>query len=327
MPSTAPSGDTRLILRNLAAIGGLGVLISFWVLACTDWFPVVGGLLGLGGVFAWLAFISGLLTDDRKKQLQLEIERAVLLRRGLWKGVAVTAVVFGGTVSLFGTIELRSLRAEELRVLQIRANADSSSTLDQRDAWILPPFGKTRKVVFTGWGGRELRVRIEGLAAHTFKIDPIVPTRISVPGSFARTIALFRADASITEDLKLPDRRYFFVVTLDGVVLGLLTEPFRGNTVWAGCHADVKLPDAMTEQWRREVPNPPLVWLSSLSVAEETSLDDAREIKGWLLRDIKGLKLGDKVSSTHFQPNNVVYSGARTIGAGQHGILEVLLTP
>jgi hypothetical protein len=43
--STAPSGDTRLILRNLAAIGGLGVLILFWVLACTDWFPVVGGLL------------------------------------------------------------------------------------------------------------------------------------------------------------------------------------------------------------------------------------------------------------------------------------------
>jgi hypothetical protein len=62
-------------------------------------------------------------------------------------------------------------------------------------------------------------------------------------------------------------------------------------------------------------------------VAEETSLDGAREIKGWLLRDIKGLKLGDKVSSAQFQSNNVVYSGARMIGAGRHGILEIILTP
>ncbi len=324
--SPTSAGDTRLVLANLAALGALGVGISLWVLACTDWFPVVGGLLGLGGAFAWIAFVSGLLTEDRKKALQLEIERAVLLRPGLWRIVAGLALAFGIGISLFGTLELRSLDEREQRVLQIQ-RASATFPTDEREAWILPPFARSRKLVFTGWRFRDLRVRIEGLPFQTFRVGPLIPTAITVPASFEnRKVALVRADANITAAVAVPMRRYYLAITLDDSLIGLLPGPFRGQSVWVGCHADVKLPEQLIEQWRRETPNLPTPWLAPLSVAEETSLDRGKRVESWLLRDVKGLKLGTRTNSPFFQMKNVIYRQGRDLAAGDR-LLEIVLTP
>jgi hypothetical protein len=323
---SAPARDTGLILANLAALSALGVGISFWVLTCTDWFPVVGGLLGLGGVFAWLAFVSGLLTEDRKKALQLDIEKVVLLQPGLWKTVVGLALAFGMGVSLFGTVELRSLDAKEQRVFPIQ-RASSSTPVDEREAWILPPFERSRKLVFTGWQFRDLRVRIGGLPVETFRVGPLIPARITVPASFElRKIALVRADKTVTDAVASPERLYYLAVTLDNVLIGFSTEPFRGETVWVGCHSDTKLPDQLIEQWRREAPNIPMPWLSPLSVAEEISLEGGRRIEGWLLRDVNGLKPGARTDSPLFRNRNVIYRQGRDL-ATRERILEIVLKP
>ncbi|HUF29109.1 MAG TPA: hypothetical protein VMM77_00495 [Gemmatimonadaceae bacterium] len=57
-----------LFTLNLLLLLGLGLLVSWWILYYTSYFPVFGGLLGLGGLFAWIAFVSGLIHGDRKER-------------------------------------------------------------------------------------------------------------------------------------------------------------------------------------------------------------------------------------------------------------------
>jgi hypothetical protein len=314
-----------LLAKNLLALGGLGVGVSLWVLACTSWFPVVGGLLGLGGAFAWFAFISGLLTEERKNQLRAEVERVVLLRPALWKRVGGTTLGLGLLASLFGTVELRSIRGEELQILQVRAAADSAVP-DERDTEVLPPLGRSRRLVFTGWTGRAFRVRIAGLPSRQIDVGPIVPTRLTVPGSFERhPLVVIRADEVLTANASDPDRRYSLAVSLGRKVIGWLPE-FRGNTVWVGCDADVLLPESLQERWRREVANPPLLWSMPLSLAPETVLAPGEKAEAWILRRAAGLKTGMSVASPLFRSENIVGYGSREITV-QERIVEVVLGP
>ncbi len=52
-------------LLNLLLLVATGILLSAWTLYYTDLFPLVGGLLGLGGLFAWITFHSHLITEER----------------------------------------------------------------------------------------------------------------------------------------------------------------------------------------------------------------------------------------------------------------------
>src|SRR4051794_1742544 len=75
----APPGQLRYFVRNIVCLTVTGVAISLWLVQYTDFFPMVGGLLGLTGIFAWVAFLSNLVSDERKKELQAEIERRALV--------------------------------------------------------------------------------------------------------------------------------------------------------------------------------------------------------------------------------------------------------
>ena len=66
-----------LVTINIALLLTSGVLVSAWLLYYTDWFPIVGGLLGLAGLFAWVGVLMGLVSDARKKQLRSD-SRGVL---------------------------------------------------------------------------------------------------------------------------------------------------------------------------------------------------------------------------------------------------------
>ena len=50
---------------NLVLMLSLGVGVSAWVLRYTDLFEEFAGLLALGGLFSWLAFVSKLLPENR----------------------------------------------------------------------------------------------------------------------------------------------------------------------------------------------------------------------------------------------------------------------
>ena len=57
----------KIVAFNLFTLLAIGVVTSGWILYYTDYFPVVGGLLGLGGLFAWVAFLSNIIDENRKK--------------------------------------------------------------------------------------------------------------------------------------------------------------------------------------------------------------------------------------------------------------------
>ena len=72
-----PASQDRpaLFAMNCSALLFSGVGFFSWTLHYTDWFPVIGALLGLTGAFAWIGVFGNLLTEARKTALQLWIEQ------------------------------------------------------------------------------------------------------------------------------------------------------------------------------------------------------------------------------------------------------------
>ena len=73
----ALTGQTREAIRNLALLSVCDVALSEWTLYYLDWFPVIGGLLGLGGLFAWLAFLANLISDRRGSSVRSSRSQAL----------------------------------------------------------------------------------------------------------------------------------------------------------------------------------------------------------------------------------------------------------
>ena len=67
----------RLVAANLVLLLAAGVAFCFWTIRFTDWFPVVGGLLGLTGAFAWIGFISSVIRDERRAAFQQWLDEEV----------------------------------------------------------------------------------------------------------------------------------------------------------------------------------------------------------------------------------------------------------
>jgi membrane protease YdiL (CAAX protease family) len=100
--------DVR-VLGNIGLMGAIGVLFCWWIGLFTDLLPAIGGLLGLGGVFAWLAFVSRVLTEERTKSIQQSFEKFVLGHPTTrWVLVGIAALLF--LVSLFvGTLQIHTV--------------------------------------------------------------------------------------------------------------------------------------------------------------------------------------------------------------------------
>ena len=157
----------------------------------TDWFPVVGGLLGLGGLFAWIAFVSGLLTDERKEQFQKEFERRVLLARRTWRGVLLVGAVLLVWASAHGSIVLQSLADGRDRTVEIRPASAEKAALPGS----LPPNTIRKDLVLTGWWRRSFRVKVSGLPAAQIDVAPFQRRIVAVPSAFVeRPAVLIRAE-------------------------------------------------------------------------------------------------------------------------------------
>lgn len=326
---TATQDINRHIILNLCSLAGLGVSFSLWVFLCTDSFPLIGSLLSLGGIFAWIAFLSGVVHEDRKKQIQKSFEDAFLAKRRVRVFATLLAFLFLAIISCFGTIELRSLGAEQFRVLEVLPAVES----EKKDGgWVLLPSARARKLVYTGWRHRPYRVRIEGLPVQTVIVKPIWPTPITVPGSFKdRWTILVLPVARFTESAE-NDPRFALVVAKHGQVIGIIpTGQYRGESVWVGCHADVRLPDWMVDRWAA-AGRIPALWRRPLSLAEGKIFASGDYIEAWILHNVDSLKLGSEISpnSPHLYRDNIFAQGRGTITSalgGRESILEIELTP
>lgn len=262
--------ELRLLLRNLAGLVGTGVVASAWILYYTDWFEAIGGLLTLTGIFAWVAFLVELVSDERKGQIQSAFERRVLLNRSSWRWLLGSAGVLLVLTVLTGTIEVRSFSDDSTRSLTVTSAGAASDARPLREA-ALTPFS-SRKLLFFGWG--RLRVKLSGLPALEVRAGLFRPRVLSSPDDFTRSPVLLIRPSTGLSHLAAGSDSLVLVIRRGGETLvGPL--PFRGRAVWVGCDRDVAIPAWLYRRWEPEEPVP---WLPAVDTESLVSLRAGDEL-------------------------------------------------
>ena len=104
MNSNTPPPNVGRVTVNLMLIVLALAMISGWLLYYTDWFPLIGGLFTLSGVFAWLALVSNLLTEVRARQMRNAFdEKALQSKRApyvLVSAMVVLALILAGQLRM-----------------------------------------------------------------------------------------------------------------------------------------------------------------------------------------------------------------------------------
>ena len=238
-------------LRNLIAILSAGVLLSAWFLFYTDWFEVVGGLLALGGILSWLAFVSKLLPDERLKQLQTRFDQRVMCNPGTSATTLAILVALLFVAACFGTIELKTRPRAGEYLVSVRSAGDRSPEKDA-DFVTIAAGASDRTVRFAFW--RNLVVHVKGYPAVTVSATPFRRRTLIVPDSLIAPVVLLRPATDLI-DASTKNNKILSVVVADerGVGGKTYTMEFDGTAVWVGCDDDVEVPPRLYEPWQHEL--------------------------------------------------------------------------
>jgi hypothetical protein len=235
-----------LFVTNVVALIGLGVAISWWLLEFTDFFPAVGGFLGLGGIFAWAAVVTNLITKDRKEQLQDEIERRVLLGKLTLTFAALTFIGLGFWYTFHGSISIGANGTGQKRVVEIYEGKTRLARIDGIDG------SKNRNVPLFVRGFRAVTLRTPGLPELVVKVESRKKTNVIAPQAFMKQpVLLARSSPDVAaigqgsvqiwlQRGKQPWQRFAQIV------------PYSGETIWIGAAADTELPASVRERWQRQ---------------------------------------------------------------------------
>jgi len=232
-------------LPNLVLLVIVGVGFSAWVLAYTDWFPTIGGLLALGGAFSWIAFVSGLLSKNRQEELQALFDQNVFDRRR----TTILVFVIGAVLALLAA----GAASVEIDSAQDGATLTTWNEPPQAlhgDTLFVPARDHVRKVVRTGlFGARTFRVKVQGLPDQILTVRARQRMRLTIPYSFLRPVLLLQPTSAITG--LLANTPMVLEVVVHGQTRRL--RDYRGEAVWVGCDADVRVPTRIQEQGRSEL--------------------------------------------------------------------------
>jgi hypothetical protein len=287
----APPPKFRLAALNLFLLITIGVAGSGWTLFYTDYFPVIGGLLGLGGVFAWIAFISNLVSDRRKVQFQETFDSKVL--QNFWFSLAAVIILFVGLFLIapkFGTLLIDSLDENSAHVVEIReVNTDEEINRVPLRRIALPPHSEMKVILSTNWfASRKFRIKVSGLPAKNLSITGWKRKKAIVPDTFQEhAVILARPSASIVSSVANQD--FKLEVRLNNKLLRKFNE-YNGEALWIGTQDDVKIPQETLERWRFEFIAQGLSsmeinrWLRPLAVAPNRDLPPGAELIVEILR-------------------------------------------
>ena len=250
-----------LFVGNLVSILVVGVALCAWILYHTDWFPAIGGLLALGGVLSWLAFVSRVLPNHRLEALQTWADRAILCSRITLTVLALVAVVGLVSASFLGTVQVESVRESTDRFLRVYPVGSTPG-----DEVRLRPGEAFRKPVWTSfWNPTALRVKVSGYPDEVVTVKPWQREPLSVPASFERAVVLLRPTVDLFDVVHNSPRKLSIRVTFpkgpsssrpprefhaeaDGQPL-----LFDGRSLWIGCDEDVDIPLRLEAAWRAEL--------------------------------------------------------------------------
>lgn len=252
MSETAfPPLNLATAILSIAAFVFVGLSASWWVLYYTDWFPVVLGLLGLGGFFAWIAFVINLLTDERKKQIQSSFDRRVL-QSPATVAVLVVVLLVGwlGFAPFRGTLLVQNLASDAGHRIEVsRLDADGTPTeiIDRQPVVA----GETVKILLpTGWfGSRDYHVKLSGLPSQRVTLRSFFREKILAPDTLlGRPVLLLRPAAKLAGPVSAG---FSLRVLVEGKPFGEI-KPYDGGVLWIGAEADVVIPRHVVERWRFE---------------------------------------------------------------------------
>jgi hypothetical protein len=240
-----------LFFLNLVWIIVLGVGILYWIGSFTGHLETAIGLLGLGGIFAWLAFFLNLVREERKKQLQLMFDELLRL-----KTISVLLAVFTGILVMIawnrGCIIIDSSRDTLDRSIHIRP-AVSKKAYYSTNIWSRL---KAKFPVRTGFSGRKYEIDLEGLPLIRKTVRPFSRLRLKVPSDLLRSnVVLVHPSVQLTgtssKAVGKDGPEHLLVVRLDGNDVSEI--PFYGQTVWIGSGKPLNIPASLKEKWKIEV--------------------------------------------------------------------------
>ncbi len=245
----APKRRFHLFYVNFFWIIALGVVMLYWIGSFTDQLKTAVGLLGLGGIFAWMAFFFNLVREERKKELQLMLDDFLKLPIGTLFLAIITGILAMIALNV-GCIITDSSRDTLDRLVEIR-QADSNDSSYARNLW---PRLNAKFPIFTGLRGRDYEIDAEGLPLMVRRVGPLRRVRVKVPGDFLRcNVVLVRPSVRLTKasSESVDDRgraKHVLEVRLDGNDMGEM--PFYGQTVWIGSGKPLHIPRWLEESWR-----------------------------------------------------------------------------
>jgi hypothetical protein len=291
-PETKPPAPetNSLFAVNLAALVAAGVAVSWWLLCFTDWFETFAGLLTLGGVLSWLAFVSRVLPEDQLKALQRQITGSVMENERTWKFCLAGLLAALVVSSFVGSLQIEGGRGGSDARLKVFADGKKE---EDTDTDYLPANGRVRSLWFVWpFSGSKVRVKVAGLPVAAFDVRPWWraggPEKCLVPTSFLRPVLCVAATGSVAEKASTgdPPERFDLVVCIDGK---LHRRAFTGRAVWVGCRkGDLELPASAAKYWEKELADPEKAQLlfppDDAPVDWSDALSDKATVSAWLAK-------------------------------------------
>lgn len=237
----------------------LSILIgaSLWVYYFTNWFPLFGSVLGLGGVLIVVPALRGLMAESRRMAYASLVDRILFQKPGtarLYLVLLLIGLVFGIVfVQPLSISAPTGAQPMEIRVILVSANGDERLHLAR-----LEP-GSTQAMPlwqpFVG-GPREIRVVADGLPRINRRIGSFDWLRLSLPGDFwSRPVVLLRAEPGLIRDLQnLKPILKIEHQPKDGTATECIVEErYLGEPVWLGGGEDmINVSESMRRQWLQE---------------------------------------------------------------------------
>lgn len=235
---------------NFSLLILLGVLACLWVFLFTEWFPVIEGLLGLGGVFIWIAFSFRFLSDETQKRLKLAFEHRVLERQDLPWFLAAAFLGLFSWASCHGSLELDSLADDHSHFVRLSECNAAPAKLDVREVY-LPEHAKVSVLRTTPvLRSRTFMVRPTGLPARCVEVQGLWRTPLHFPASLLKTpVLLIRPSPTVTTSAV--SNKYILSVWINNQ--RKVSLPYQGSTVWLGAGRDVAIPANLQNFWRFEL--------------------------------------------------------------------------
>jgi hypothetical protein len=293
-------GHAASAFVSFAAVAVTGGAVAWWVYRCTDWAETALGVFTLGAFVSFAALVLKLLPKEHVEALQKEVVGPASRSPTFVAALPGLLLVLFLLSTFVGSVEIEGGKGGgDMRVWAYPPGTSPTAA----ESAPLSANGRLRFPCWTGWSGRDYRVKVTGLPEKTVVVRPWVlafgPQRLLVPLDFLRPVILIGAESSLfytpTENQPL---------TLHVLVARRVGDEWEkkdyrakydGRAVWIGCQeGDLDVPkQAKEDKW----------WANALRKAETAN----RLLPPVRLREFPGeIEPGDVVTVNLTMPGHKI---------------------